>query len=128
MTKNEIILMFLLAITFIVLIIISIVKKKQPVNMNDLLRNTELEIKLNEALSRKQELVELNVQLKEKLKEKEVVLESTPSVILKSDITKETTNYYMIHKSGRTFTKRGDYLVIEKELKAIPVGDYIIKK
>lgn len=121
MTNNEIILMFLLAVTFIILIIISIVKKKQPVNTECLSRNAELEIKLNEALIRKQELVELNVQLKEKLKEKEVVLESTPSVILKSDITKETTNYYMIHKSGRTFVKRGDYLVIEKELKAIPV-------
>lgn len=120
MTNNEIILMYLLAVTFIILII-SIVKKKQPVNTECLSRNAELEIKLNEALIRKQELVELNVQLKEKLKEKEVVLESTPSVILKSDITKETTNYYMIHKSGRTFVKRGDYLVIEKELKAIPV-------
>lgn len=122
MTNNEIILMYLLAVTFIILIIIiSIVKKKQPVNTECLSRNAELEIKLNEALIRKQELVELNVQLKEKLKEKEVVLESTPSVILKSDITKETTNYYMIHKSGKTFTNRGQYLVIEKELKAIPV-------
>lgn len=121
MTNNEIILMFLLAVTFIILIIISIVKKKQPVNTECLSRNAELEIKLNEALIRKQELVELNVQLKEKLKEKEVVLESTPSVILKSDITKETTNYYMIHKSGKTFTNRGQYLIIEKELKAIPV-------